>query len=141
MTINENISFIDNLSGIRLPDCSKLAINPKSESDVIIFRHDLSVKVFWWSFVSLVKFRYCFRFHVNIITGSGVMTIFFYKGLTGNLEIRNTSVWVLPNIWGQGQVRITSLTRVTAFTVSESLKENQQGEGIKLSPPPPSYPD
>ena len=32
-------------------------------------------------FVSLVKFSYWFKFHVNIITGSGVMTIFFHKGL------------------------------------------------------------
>ena len=31
-------------------------------------------------FVSLVKFSYWSKFHVNIITGSGVMTIFFYKG-------------------------------------------------------------
>ena len=35
------------------------------------------------------------------------MTIFFYKGLTGNLEIRNTPVWVLPNIWRLGWVRDT----------------------------------
>ena len=37
-----------------------------------------------------------FKFH--IITGSGVITIFFYKGLTRNPEIGNTPVWVLPNI-------------------------------------------
>ena len=36
---------------------------------------------------------------VNIITGSGIMAIFFYKGLTRNSEIGNTTVWVLPNIW------------------------------------------
>ena len=29
----------------------------------------------------------------------------FYKGLTRNLEIRNTSVWVLPNIWRLGWIR------------------------------------
>ena len=33
------------------------------------------------------------------------MTIFFYKGLTRNLEIRNTSVLVLPNTCRLGQVR------------------------------------
>ena len=60
---------------------------------------------FWRCFVSLVKFSYWSKFHVNIITGSGVMTIFFYKGLTRNLEIGNTPVWVLPNIWRLGQVR------------------------------------
>ena len=43
-------------------------------------------------FFSLVKFSYCSKFHVNIITGSGVMAIFFYKGLSRNLEIGNTAV-------------------------------------------------
>ena len=40
------------------------------------------------------------------------MTIFFYKGLTRNPEIRNTSVWVLPNIWRLGQIRDTKCTNV-----------------------------
>ena len=31
-----------------------------------------------------------FKFHVNIITGSQVLTIFFYKGLTRNPKIENT---------------------------------------------------
>ena len=43
--------------------------------------------------------------HVNINTGSGVRTIFVYKGLARNPEIENTYVWVLPNIWRLGQVR------------------------------------
>ena len=51
------------------------------------------------------QFSCWFKFHVNIIAGSGVTTIFFYKGLTRNPEIRNTAVWVLPNIWRLGQVR------------------------------------
>ena len=29
-------------------------------------------------------------FHISISTGSGVLTIFFYKGLARNPEIRNT---------------------------------------------------
>ena len=32
------------------------------------------------------------QFHDNIITGSGVMTIFVFKGLTKNPEIGNTTV-------------------------------------------------
>ena len=32
------------------------------------------------------QFSYCSKFHVNIITASGVMTISFYKGLTRNLK-------------------------------------------------------
>ena len=64
----------------------------------------------------------------------------FYKGLTINLEIGNTPVWVLPNIWGQVQVIDTKFggnvsnkiywrlenARVGGFTASELLRENQQ---------------
>ena len=53
------------------------------------------------------KLSYWSKFHVNIITGSGVMTISFYKGLTRNPEIGNTPVWVLPNIWRLGRVMDT----------------------------------
>ena len=62
---------------------------------------------FWRYFVFLVKISYWSKFDVNIITGSVVMTIFFYKGLTRNPEIRNTPVWVLPNIWTLRWVRDT----------------------------------
>ena len=48
---------------------------------------------------------YWSKFYVNIITGSGVMTISFYKGLTRNPEIGNTPVWVLPNTRRLGLVR------------------------------------
>ena len=95
------------MSGIRPSVCSKLAENPKNDNDVTIFRQDVNVKFLWRCFVSLVKFSYWSKFHVNIITGSGIMTIFFYKGLTRNLEIGNTPVWVLPNIWRLGRVMDT----------------------------------
>ena len=58
-------------------------------------------------FVFFVKFSYWSKFHVNIITGFGVMNIFFYKWLTRNPEIGNTPVWVLPNIWRLGRIRDT----------------------------------
>ena len=58
-------------------------------------------------FVSLVKFSYWYKFHVNIITGSGVVTISFYTGLTRNPENGNNPVIVLPNIWRLGRVRNT----------------------------------
>ena len=48
--------------------------------------------IFWRFFVSSVKFTYWAKFHVNIMTGSGVMTIFFYEGLTRNPAIGNTPV-------------------------------------------------
>ena len=92
------------MSWIQPPDCSKLAKHLKNDNDVKIFRHDVNAKFFWPCFVFLVKFSYWSKFHVNIITGSGIMTVFFYKGLNRNLEIGNAHVWVFPNIWRLGQV-------------------------------------
>ena len=128
------------MSGIQLPNCSKLVINWKNDNDVTICWHDVIVK-FFWCFVSLVKFNYWSKFHVNVITGSGVITIFFYKGLTRNVEIGNIAIWVLPNIWRLVQERDTKFgtnvsnkcywmlqnAKVTAFTISELLRENRQG--------------
>ena len=107
VTINKNESFTDCVPGIRFPDCSKLVINLKNNNDITVYRHEVIVNFFWLCLVFLVWFSYWSKFHVNIITGSGVMTIFFYKGFTRNPEIGNTLVWVLPNIWRQGQVRDT----------------------------------
>ena len=39
-----------------------------------------------------VKFTYWSQFHVNIIPGCGVMTIFFYKRMTRNPKIGNNPV-------------------------------------------------
>ena len=66
---------------------------------------------FWRRLVFLVKFSYWPKFRANIITGSGVMTISFYKGLTKNPDIPNTPLWGLPNIWWLGQVRNTKFGR------------------------------
>ena len=106
VNINENMFY---RLCVRNPASRLLQIGPKLEkwNDVTIFRHDVIVRFFWRSFVSLVKFSYWSWFHVNIITGSGVMIISFYKGLTRNLEIGNTPVWVFPNIWRLGRVRNT----------------------------------
>ena len=57
---------------------------------------------FWRCFVSFVKSSYWFKFHVSIITGSSIMIIFFYKGLTRNPE--TSHAWFLPNIWRLGRV-------------------------------------
>ena len=51
------------------------------------------------SFFNVVLFllsSFVSKFHFNIITGSGVITFFVYNGLTGNREIGNTRVWILP---------------------------------------------
>ena len=84
--------FTDYASGIWLPDCSKSAINWKNNYDVTTYRHDVINKFFWRFFISLVNFSYWSNFYVNIIIGSWVMTIFFYKRLTRNPEIGNTTV-------------------------------------------------
>ena len=151
MTNTENKTFADSVSGIRPLDCSKLAKNLKNNNDITFFWHDVNVKCFWRWFVSLVKFSCWSKFNVNIITGSGTMSISFYKGLTRNLEIGNTPVWVLPNIIDWSELWIPNLVRmslieccwmlqnstVTAFTVFELLRENQLGGKIT---PTPSHP-
>ena len=89
VTITENITFTDSVSGIWPSDCSELTKNKKNDNEVTIFRHDVNVKFFSRYFVFLVKFSYWSKFHVNIITGSGVMKIFFYKG---SPEIRKSEL-------------------------------------------------
>ena len=88
-----------------------LQIDQKSKKwqDVMTtqFSDMTSSSIFWRCFVSLVKFSYCSKFHINIITGSVIMTIFFYKGLTKSPEIGNTPVWVLLEIWRLGWVMET----------------------------------
>ena len=58
-------------------------------------------------FVFLFKFVYWSNFNVNMNTGFGVMTGFFYKGLSRNPEIINAPAWVLPYIWRLWWVRDT----------------------------------
>ena len=87
VTFNENVSFADYESGIYLPDCSKLAIKRKNYIDVTTCWHDVIVNFFWGCNIPLVKFSYWSRFHVNIIPGSEVMKVYFYKGLIRNPEI------------------------------------------------------
>ena len=82
-------------SGIRLPDCSKLAVNWKNDNDVTIFEMKSSSNFF--DFVSFLL--------SSLVTdpsftdpSSGVMTIFVYKAFTRNPEIGKKPVVVLPNI-------------------------------------------
>ena len=67
------------MSGIRLLDCSKLATNWKIATTSQFSDMTSSWKIFWRCFVSFVKFSYWSKFHVNIITGSGVMTVSFIR--------------------------------------------------------------
>ena len=142
------------MSEIRAPGCSKLDKNPKNDNDFRIFRHDVNVKFFWRFFVSLDNFSYWSTFHVNIITGSGIRTIFFYKELTRNPEIGNNPVWVLPNFWRLGQVMSTKFgTNVSNRMLLNATKfqgcsfyrfwfikgksiAGGGGDWLKLQPPP-----
>ena len=95
----KNVSFRGHASKIQLPDGCKLVINQKKDNDITGCCHEVIFKFFWHCCVSLVKFSFWYKFHVIIMTASEVMTISVYKGLTRNLEIWNTPVWVLRNIW------------------------------------------
>ena len=53
---------------------------------------------FWRHHTSLVKFRWWPKFHVNINTGSGVMTSFIYEGLDQKSGSRNLKIWILFNV-------------------------------------------
>ena len=117
-------------------------------SDVTIYRHEVILKIFWRCHVSLVKFSYWSKFHVNIITGSRVTTFFFIRNWPDISDIGNTLVWVLHNIWRLGQVGVSNLARMslvksywmlqnfrtTVFAVSELLRESQQERSGKLLP-------
>ena len=117
------MSFIDYASGISLPDCSKLE-------------------------TKLGKRQWCHNFHVNIITGYGVMTIFFCKGLTRNRDIGNTLVWILTNIWTLGWIRdanFTGMSVIKCYWMLQNIRvtalyhfwviEGKSTVGIKLLPP------
>ena len=82
---------------IRLPHRSKLAINQKNDKDVTVFRHDIIVNFFD---VAVFPFSYWFKFHTNIITGSGVAKT-VYKGLTRNPEILLSEFCPISGDWGE----------------------------------------
>ena len=87
-----------------------------------------SSSFFWRCFVSLVEFSYWSKCYVSIITGSGVMIIFFYKGLTRNPEISNTPVWLFPKIWRLGRVRDT---RFSTNVSNKMLKNPAKCNGYR----------
>ena len=103
------MSFTDYASGIRLPNCSKLAINRKNNNGATFCRHDVIANfffLFWRHFISIVRFSYWSNFHFNIITGSGVMTVFFIRNWS---EIRKseTPPSEFSNISRLGQAKDT----------------------------------
>ena len=137
------------MSGIRLPDCSKLAKNKENDNDVTICWHDVSsnffdvvllllsglitgpsfMSILWlvlesrsFSFIRDQKSPEIRKLEISLYTFCAIF------GDWDKLEIPNLArmslmkcYWVLQN------------TKATAFTVFELLRENQQG--IKLPLP------
>ena len=105
-----------------------------------------SSESFWRYFVSFGKFSYWSKNHVNIITCSWAMTIFFIRDWPEirKLEIPPSEFCPIPRDWGElGILNLTGMSlmkcywvllnvRVTAFIVSELWSEYQQG--VKLPP-------
>ena len=114
------------------------------------WRHNLPTwrhrQIFLRCFIFVVNFSYWVKFHVNIMTCCGVMTVFFYKGLTRTPEIGNTPVWVRPNIWRLGWVRDTKFyTNVSNKMLLNAAKcqgysfwvtKEKPTREVKLLPPP-----
>ena len=98
--------------------------------------------------VSRVNFSYWSKFHVNIITGSGVMTIFFYKGLTRNTEIPPPEFFPISGDWVKLGIpnfpRISPMkcywilqnVRIIVFTIYHFWVIKGKPTGVKLPPPP-----
>ena len=137
------------MSGIWLQDSCKLAINWKKDNEVTISWVDVIVKIFWRCLVSLVKFSYWVKFYVNIKTDSGAIWQFsFIKDWPEiwKSEIPSSEFYPISGDWGKVALAhlaqmfliksywIVQNSKVTVFTVSELLRENQLGGKITLSP-------
>ena len=134
------------MSGIRLPDCSKLAINWKNDNDLTVFRHDVIV-----NFFDVVLFLLWI-----LVIGPSFMSIsslvlelwqfYFIRDWPEiwKSEIPPSEFWPIFGDWGKlwipNLARMSLIkpyqmlqdARVSAFTVSELLREKQQG--VKLPP-------
>ena len=95
----------------------------------IICQHDFVFNFFKVAVLYLSRLVTGSSFHVNIITGSRIMTIFIYKGMTRNREIRNTPIWVLPNICRLSWV---SDTKCGTNVSNEKLLNAKKCQGYSL---------
>ena len=108
---------------------------------------------FWRYRVSFVKFSYWSKFHVNVITGSTVITTFPFEEMTRTKKSKIPPSEFSPISRDCGKLRIPNLTqmslmkcswilqnvRVAAFTLSGLLRDNQL-EIKLLAPSPPPLP-
>ena len=94
-------------------------MRPNTASGLLQIGHELEKRQ--WRH-NLLTWRHC-RIFFDVVLFllsslvSAVMDSFFYKGLTRNPRIRNTPVWVFPNIWRLGRVRDTKLVMVVSNKV------------------------
>ena len=117
MYAKQNVIITDHACGIRLRNCSELAKNEKKiNNDVSIYQHGVIINFFWRFHDFLIKFSDCSMSYVNVITGSGVITIFYCKKLTRNPEIGNTPVWVFANFSRLYQIRDIKFANCQAHT-------------------------
>ena len=140
------------MSGIRLPNCFKLSINQKYDNDVIISWHDVTT-----SFFDAVLFPLSSLVIDPSFTSKSSMILELRQSsfIRDWPEIRKSEILLSEfcRISGdRGELGIPNLprislmkcywmlqnARVTAFTVSELLRENQH-VGVKLPPFP--HPD
>ena len=152
VTITENVTFVDSVSGIPPPDCSKLTKNPKNDNDVTIFRNDVNV-----NFFDVVLFLLS-----GLVTGpnfisisSLVLELWQFSFIRDWPEIRKSEIppsefcpisgdwgelWI-PNLAWMSLIEcywMLQNSRVTAFTDFELLRANQLGEMVKLPPASPT---
>ena len=138
--MNENLSYIDHASGIRLPDGCTLVINRKKDNDVTNCCYDVFI------FPSLV-------IGLSFMSISWLVLVLwqfsFIKDWPESGNQKN--IWVLPNIWRLGRVGNTKLgtntlikcywmlrnARVTTFTVSEPLDQGKTNKGEGKTNPLP----
>ena len=129
-------------SGFMHTDCSKLTVNWKNNNGVTIFRYEI-LKIFGLWIVSLDNFIYWSKSNFNIITSSGVMTIFFFIKYWSEIRILEIPLSEFSQISGDcDKLRIPSLAQIflekcywklqnarfRAFIIFELLREKQQGE-------------
>ena len=136
------------MSGIKLPDCSKLGIKQKNDNDVTIYRHDIIV-----SFFDVVLFLLS-----SLVTGPSFMSISllvlelwqfsFIRDWPEiwKSEIPQSEFHAISSDWGELGIpnlarmslmkcyRMLQNVKVTSFSVSALLRENQQGG--KITPRP-----
>ena len=85
-------------------------------------------KFFWQCRISSVNFCYWSKFHVNIITGSRVLTIFLHIGLTRKKYPR----LILLNIWRLGWLNLVRVDKFATNVSHEKLLNAAKRQGYSF---------